>query len=171
MLARRVHHPSPSDLFTFGLVHDIGKLALFHITSDLFSEVIQLCSEANITYSQAEEQLGVPTHTQIGALLAAHWRLPFKLQMTIKNHHQMDLPARGPLNFEENQIVDLVFLANIVAHALKFGNSGHSVIRGAPKIVLDRLGMRQDGEFQTYLREVKTQLSHTGEFLRLLGIS
>lgn len=169
LLAREVHHPVPADLFTSGLIHDIGKLALCNIDHHLLSQVIALTSEKSITYSQAEEELGLPTHTQMGFLLAAKWKLPFIFQMAIKLHHQTELATRGSLNHEEHQVVDIVCLSNIVTQALHFGNSGHSVVRGAPKALLERLGLDEAG-FQAYLRAVKIQHLSAGEFLRLLGI-
>ena len=62
-----------------------------------------------------------------------------ELLTMIENFQNMSKDINGSEDLELNQYVDIVFLANLLIHALKFGNSGHKKILGAPSEVMERL--------------------------------
>ncbi len=168
-IAKRIHHPMPSDLFTCGLVHDMGKIALYTIEPDLMLQIVELAKHKQISYSEAESELEVIKHTKIGQLLAKKWNLPMGLQATICHHHTRELAARGTLTSDLQRNVDLVYLGNLLTHALKFGNSGHSKILGAPTDVLERIGLIPEKDLKPLLIEIKGSLSKANDFLRVLA--
>ena len=87
-IAKHINHPMPSDLFTCGLVHDMGKIAFFTIDPESMNSIIQYSSDKSISYIKAEEELEFPKHTIVGGLLASRWQLPLSMQASIKFHHE-----------------------------------------------------------------------------------
>jgi len=97
--------------FTTGLLHDIGRLAL------------AACFPAELAAVQAGGQTGGPLldaeravfgldHAAVGAMITRHWHFPAAVVTAIAEHHAA---ATAP-----PVLVDLVQLADAVAHALEF---------------------------------------------------
>jgi putative nucleotidyltransferase with HDIG domain len=170
-IAKQVGHPQPVDLFTCGLLHDMGKVALYTLEPDTMLRIIELCKLAQISYHEAEEQLGIPSHAVIGQALALKWNLPLNVRSVVRYHHVKEHAMRGGLTTDINHNVDIVFLANILIHALKFGNSGHDKVLGAPKDLLERLTIAPDTELKPLIQQIKMNLDHAQDFLRILGAS
>jgi putative nucleotidyltransferase with HDIG domain len=167
--AQFVHHKNPSDLFTCGLVHDIGKIALYLIVPDLFAETLAAAKENGWSFIEAEERLEMPKHTVIGRELAAKWKLPPPLQAVTAYHHQKEAVRRGGLSPEMHLVVDIVLLSNILIHALQFGNSGHSKIVGVPKDVAERLQLDSE-KLKVLVGKVKLSISNADNFLNIIGV-
>ena len=167
-VARFVHHKTPADLFTCGLVHDMGKIALHIIAPEQWSEVLTMAKAQNITITEAEDRIGGARHTQIGRDLAVKWRLPAMFHAATAHHHQKDMASRGGLSPEMNQVVDIVFLSNLLINALQFGNSGHSKIVGVPKEVLERLHLSPE-KLKELIGNVKQSITNADNFLKIIG--
>jgi len=168
-IAKFVGHPLPADLFTCGLVHDMGKIALYTIEQDVMLAIVERAQMMNCSYLEAETQMKVPSHTEIGKMLATKWKLPITIQTAIAFHHTKDLNRRGATSPDLNRNVDIVFLANLLTHAMKFGKSGHDRILGAPKDVMERLTLDPDHHLKPLLNEIRTALDKAADFLRVLG--
>jgi HD-like signal output (HDOD) protein len=168
VIAKEVKYPTSSDLFTCGLVHDMGKVALFKIAESQFLETITFANENKLSLVEAEVQTDAPRHTHIGFELATKWRLPYQIQVSIANHHQKEPAGRGGLSQEANLIVDVVFLSNLLIHALQFGQSGHHKVLGLPKDVLDRLSIRQES-LKDLIFKIKEKIQSAEGFLKIIG--
>ncbi len=167
-IGRKIRHPTPTDLFTCGLIHDMGKVAYYTLAPGDFLEIVRKAETGNISFAEAEALIEAPRHTLIGYRLAQKWRLPTQIQAVIKQHHQKDPNIRGGLSTDLNHTVDVVYLANLLIHAMKFGNSGHHKMTGAPVDVLERLGINPQTDLKKILLEIKTNLDRAGEFLHVL---
>jgi HD-like signal output (HDOD) protein len=168
-IAKFVSHPTPADLFTCGLVHDMGKVALYTIDPQAVLSVITLAQQKQISYLEAETELGFPTHIQIGRWLAQKWTLPPVIQAVITHHHEKNKSARLNLKADLHREVDIVYLGNLIIHGLKFGQSGHAKVLGAPTDVLERLTIDPEKHFKTLLNEINSHLDKAHDFLRVLG--
>jgi HD-like signal output (HDOD) protein len=168
-IAKYVKHPLPADLFTAGLVHDMGKVALYSLEQEAMLKITAYAKETALSYLEAETALDIPNHTIIGQALAKKWQLPLMIQSIIRYHHTKEHNQRSGLAGEGNRNVDIVFLANLLAHALKFGNSGHDKVAGAPREVLERLGLNPEHDLKAVLQEIKSNIDKASDFLRVLG--
>ncbi len=166
--ARFVSYKTPSDLFTCGLVHDMGKVASYIIAPDVFGETIAFAKANGLSLHEAEEQMAAPKHTVIGRELASKWRLPAIIQASAAHHHQREANLRGGLSSEMNNIVDIVYLSNLLIHALQFGNSGHSKVLGVPKDLLERLRITPDGLKELILK-IRDSIKDAENFLKIIG--
>lgn len=169
VIAKEVNHPLPSDLFTSGLVHDMGKIALLTIQADSVIEVVQFAEKNDLSFSDAEKELHAFTHTHIGGLLAEKWRLPLVMQACVKHHHKKESNQREGISSDLSQSVDMVYLANILIHALQFGNSGHTKRTGAPKEIMERLAIDPTEGFKKLLFQIKSSLASAEEFIKIIG--
>lgn len=167
-IAKGVHYSTPSDLFTCGLVHDLGKLALYILVPDVFTEAVIAARTKGISSLEAEELLEIPRHTLVGRELAAKWKLPATFQAAISYHHERDTAKRGGISSEMNLLVDIVYLGNILVTAMKFGNSGHDKVYGVPKDVLERLAVDQE-KLKTLVSNVKEAMKNADAFLKIIG--
>lgn len=168
-LAKVVGHPTPADLFTCGLVHDMGKIALYTLEPDLMLSIIDHAKENSMTYCESENALEIPSHTKLGQMLANKWRLPKIIQNCIAYHHSKDPNQRGGLAPDFQRNVDIVFMANLLINALKFGKSGHEKILGAPKEVFERMGVNPETQLKQIIGDIKGNLDKAQDFLRVLG--
>lgn len=166
--AKFVHHKTPSDLFTCGLVHDMGKVAMFIIAPEVFAEILAYARDNKVSITDAEIALGAPKHAVIGRELSIKWRLPAILQATNAHHHQKDPALRGGVSQEMNFVVDIVFLSNLLVNALQFGNSGHSKVVGVPKDVLERLHLNPE-KLKELIGKIKASIASAENFLKIIG--
>ncbi len=102
------------DLFTFGLLHDIGKIAVYENLPDKFDRIIFLYQKG-VPYRQAEIKILGADHTVVGALVAQGWKLPEDYVEVIRSHHAWD----GNLKTATDKRKFLVFLGNIIAHMIE----------------------------------------------------
>lgn len=168
-IAKMTGHPMPSDVFTCGLVHDMGKVAMYTLDKEIVKSITQRAQSKNITFLEAEQELAIPKHTEVGRLLAEKWLLPKQIQVVIKHHHQKETKLRGDISADLNRTVDIVLIANLLIHALQFGNSGYDKIPGAPREVLERLRLDPNAGFKNLLKEIKESLERASDFISVLG--
>ena len=82
-----------SEVFTAGLLHDIGKLLILKVI-----EVIK--SSPNVTVQPSETfilEVADNLHTEQGYELATRWNLPDIYCHIIQNHHNIDLNVNDTL--------------------------------------------------------------------------
>lgn len=166
--AHFVRYKTPADLFTCGLVHDMGKVAMYIISPETIAGIIGRARSSTISFSESEELEEAPRHTQIGHQLACKWRLPASIQAVAGQHHQKDRDLRGGLSSEMNLVVDIVYLANLLIHALRFGNSGHDKINGVPKELLERMHLGPD-DLKGLIAKIKESIASAENFLKIIG--
>ena len=167
-IAKEIGVRVPTDLFTCGLVHDMGKIAMYIIAPDLLEEIVTQAQKDMSSIVDAERKLDSPRHSQVGYLLSQRWRLPSVIQTTINHHHHWELAKRGNVSSEMSQAIDIVYLANVLINGMHFGNSGHSKADGIPKEVLDRLALSPE-RLKPVVMKIKDVLSNSSSFLKIIG--
>jgi putative nucleotidyltransferase with HDIG domain len=168
-IARKVGCRVPADLFTAGLIHDIGKLVLLIVEPSLLRESVEFAKVNACSIFDAEEKTLNIRHTQVGSSLAERWRLPMLLQNCILHHHTTDIRKRSSLSPEMNQAVDIVCLANLISHSLRFGSSGHQKVYDPPKDLLDRLGL-DESDLVAVIQSIQAKLLTAESFLKVIGV-
>jgi HD-like signal output (HDOD) protein len=71
-------------------MHDIGKLLLLQRDSELFSELLKISADQEISSVEAEEQKLLFSHCDIGMFIAERWNFSEELKRIIANHHRGD---------------------------------------------------------------------------------
>jgi len=114
-IAATVGMEAQEDLFTAGLLHDIGKLIMVLFMQKELWTVVRTAREQRIPMTQAEIQKLGFTHADVGRVLLQRWQLPPRLQECVASHHAPEESS----NYARD--VAVVHLADIVVHALGVG--------------------------------------------------
>lgn len=123
VIARTVKHPRPDEAFTCGLLHDIGKMVIHQIAPEILTDTIDLAKKNSISFLEAEMELGLPTHTQIGRKTAELWGLPIVIQECIYRHHD-SIKNNNDLNRNIIASIQMTALANNICLSQNHGHSG-----------------------------------------------
>ncbi len=114
ILADSVSEVDPDELFTAGLIHDIGRLLMCLYFPKELREILDLQQRENIPLAVAEERYGL-THGEIGAYLTQKWQLSDMLVNVVRYHHHPQ--GAGPYI----KAASIIFLADEICHKLKIG--------------------------------------------------
>lgn len=103
-------------LFTLGLLHDLGIIALDQFFHDRFTQALALAAQdPEVSLPQAETQVIGFDHGQVGAFLLGRWKFPEVVVLPIQGHHMTNPPDR-------TSYVDLYLLrvADAIAHDIEW---------------------------------------------------
>ncbi|MCF6283945.1 MAG: HDOD domain-containing protein [Candidatus Hydrogenedentes bacterium] len=84
---------SEDEAFTYGLIHDIGKIILEEYLPDECAEVGALVEDEGIPWYKAEQQVIGVDHAELGARLAQKWKLTSAVVNAIRGHHDLSMCA------------------------------------------------------------------------------
>jgi len=122
-IAKMSGYKNIDDVFTSGLLHDIGKVFMDGYLHEEFMHVIATALEQGISFYDAEHQLFDIDHTLIGEWISRKWGLPIHIIATVKHHHQK-LEQRSGLLLSSDRFIDIVRLADTAVKTRKYGHSG-----------------------------------------------
>ena len=159
--------------YTCGLVHDIGKVARYKLdeldNTEYFLKDSRLAVKKSISFSNAELVNQSARHDYLGYLLCKNWGLSAWVESVVMWHHEPDVQRRrGVPSAEANALVDVVILANWLAHHFNFGFSGHESADFPGDSLLERLQISQPN-LEVLMRQTAYTLQETKEFCELLG--
>ncbi|MCP4266502.1 MAG: HDOD domain-containing protein [Candidatus Brocadiaceae bacterium] len=103
---------SSNELFVAGLVHDIGKLAMYLTFPVEFMTQVEIMSPLKIKYTAFEAERGVfgMTHDEVGMKLLERWMFPKNLITAVGFHHR---PQEAG---EKSNYPLIVHIADILTH-------------------------------------------------------
>jgi putative nucleotidyltransferase with HDIG domain len=121
-LALACGYPDADEARTAGLLHDVGRLLMLTVMPVPYHKLLLFARAAGHRMSQVEfEHIGY-THAQAGGALFTEWGFPQALAQVARFHHQPEEI------FKHRQLVMIVQLADVLAHALELGQSGETRI-------------------------------------------
>lgn len=120
-------------LFVAGMLHDIGRLVMYHYTPHYALDILEEVRNAGEPLSRIEEAHPGGSHTEIGGLLLQIWKLPQSLENAVRYHHR-------PGNCQNGLEPAIVHVADVTAKALGIGSSGDKFVP-----TLDPAAWRQVG--------------------------
>jgi putative nucleotidyltransferase with HDIG domain len=138
LVARRSRKASEDVVFTAGLLHDMGKVALSVWLENKTGAIVQYAELAKVPFDVAERRILGYDHCEVGEHLGRQWNLPEEIVGAIRWHHdpgQCDPPSA---------IVDCVHLGNYLTMAMGFGLGGDGLHYMVCEGSFDRLGLRPE---------------------------
>jgi putative nucleotidyltransferase with HDIG domain len=114
-VARHLRRYSPidtEDVFSAGMLHDIGILVLGIWNPEALQRSIAESASKNVPYFATENPS--TSHTMAGGALCDHWNFPQPLKGAIMLHHAPEQAA------EVKRLVSIVHIADVMAHIIGF---------------------------------------------------
>ncbi len=129
--------PPVEMLFTAGLLHDMGKLAIaqFLESHPMENDLPVIQGESGIL--DIEDKIMGTNHSGIGSLVASHWNLPDSIAHAARWHH---LTHWAPSSCDIQRI-DLVHVADRLAHGLEQESDPEDIFRSILPMSIERLGL------------------------------
>lgn len=129
-------------MFTAGLLHDIGRMLYAERLGDLYAQVITTADRLGLPLETVESRLLLINHADMTDRLLRQWKFPVELINPIALHHLSvgNIKRMAPRMVEP---VATLALANRLAHALVLGSSGNDVLYPVEEFVA-ALELRHD---------------------------
>jgi len=168
VLAEHIRFRQSGACFTAGLLHDVGKIALAKAAPKLFGGALDDARQNGKCMSDAEKDVGLPSHDKIGSRLAKRWKFPYELALPIEHHHATHRNSvRNELAPSLMSLVDIVAVADEMARVFNLGDSGSPAPEKHDVAALERLGLSSISVDKIY-SELMRKLEVSKSFLDLL---
>ncbi|MBI5640844.1 MAG: HDOD domain-containing protein [Nitrospirae bacterium] len=109
LMADNLKVEKPEEVFTCGILHDLGLLVMNRYFADLYRKTIADFEKEKPLLDSEKETLGF-THANIGAWLADTWMLPEAVLLSIRYHHNPS-QIQGRM-----RLVSLIHVADYLAN-------------------------------------------------------
>lgn len=116
-LAHLGGYPDPEEIFTAGLLHDMGKFVLELHAPDKYHRIIAQRRTAGLPLVEAEDEAFGFDHAMLGEAFGKAWRFPAILTRCFGEHHLER--CGGAAVGREDQAVALVCLADYLANTIE----------------------------------------------------
>jgi putative nucleotidyltransferase with HDIG domain len=135
LLVKALKIPDADEVFTAGLLHDVGKLILgSFVKKDL--EQIQAMVTKGISFDVAESMVLGTNHAEVGGQILHKWSFPADLVNAVQWHHD-------PESCENSCILsDIVHVANTVGSMTGCGKAEERMNIEPSGPVTERLGLK-----------------------------
>jgi len=119
-LANSIGYPDPEEAYIAGLLHDIGKIFLDIQGQKDYGEFIQeLSLSVDLVIEKERNTIGLG-HDDVGAFFCSMWKLPERLTLAVKYHHQpfehLDLTRK------ETVLISIISLADFLCWTQGIGS-------------------------------------------------
>jgi len=89
IMVKKLNLPPSDDYYIGGLLHDLGKLAVYQFYPGKFKEIILKQINDGIVDIEAEEEVLGVNHADIGDYLAGKWKFKSAVVAAIRDHHKV----------------------------------------------------------------------------------
>ncbi|HCY84326.1 MAG TPA: hypothetical protein DHV36_04240 [Desulfobacteraceae bacterium] len=125
----------PTQAYTAGLLHDIGKVVLDQFIADRAPLLFRNLGNTGASFIRSERKILGTTHCQAGSSLASAWTFSDALTQVIRHHHNPEsADSHKPL-------VDVVYVADLLAEKFATGLEYEFMQTRSMVPALDRLGI------------------------------
>lgn len=124
--------------FTAGLLHDIGRLIIFVELPKQAAEILDKSKTTSTPMHKLEQEVLGFDHAKLGGMLLSSWKLPKRLVDSVGYHH---VPSRSHDYMAETSVVHV---ADIISHAMKYGESGERLVPELNSAAWQSLGLSVD---------------------------
>ncbi|NEP77077.1 MAG: HDOD domain-containing protein [Okeania sp. SIO3B3] len=132
-LANNLRLDRPERYFLAGLLHDIGRLALYANLKGLAPSVEKYCREHLLPAHQVEKLFFGFDHAAFGATLLHSWNLPDGLVDMVRLHHEPSIKSE--------ELPELIHVADVLATVLGYGPGSAVLVPRLDPAAWDCLGL------------------------------
>lgn len=134
-LALKAGNLPSEQLFTAGLLHDIGRLILFKKLPYASVQALLHARENHVPLVEAEYLIYGFEHPEVADALMRAWSFPDSLRELVANHHA---PSMSPTMQRGAAVIQL---ADCIVNALEISEGGHFVVPFLEAGTLELLGL------------------------------
>jgi len=139
-----LNFPLADQVYSCGLIHDIGKLAKLKYDQKNFCEELIKAGESNLNNHQSEIIENGIRHDLLGGQVSKEWGISSLVEAVAKWHHVEDRSKRLDVeDLETHKIIDVVQFSNEMIKEIEFGFSGHNVKLSPSQSIMRRLKMSE----------------------------
>lgn len=135
-LVKELNIPGAQEVYTAGLLHDIGKVVLGAFVQEGLSAIEAKASEG-VPFEVAEQAVLGTDHAEVGAQILRRWSLPAPIVNAVRWHHAPDQAG------EDNVLVDLVSVANMLCLMMGIGTGREGLQYSPSPSATKRLGIKE----------------------------
>jgi putative nucleotidyltransferase with HDIG domain len=114
---------NPHEAFVCGLLHDLGKIALYAVMPKSYDRVLRAAASRRTSLADVERSIIGVDHMVAGKRLARQWQLPDSITACLWLHHHP--PAALPASVTHTDLVRVVYLADLIGREMRVGQSGN----------------------------------------------
>ncbi|MCD6441178.1 MAG: HDOD domain-containing protein [Candidatus Marinimicrobia bacterium] len=158
-----------SNIYTFGLLHDIGKLALYRIDPEGYIEALEFEKYNKCSSCDAEKEIFGVTHSDVGWWMAEKWKISEEIKSAVGYHHHPEKVSDNELKMYAalTQVADLV--CNF--RSLNFGSEcdfSIPVEAAGWKILQQEYESLDKVDFESFVSGIEDELKTIKEMVGLL---
>ncbi|OGR07389.1 MAG: hypothetical protein A2511_07850 [Deltaproteobacteria bacterium RIFOXYD12_FULL_50_9] len=127
--------------FLCGIMHDMGKIALFQQMPKMMEEVYRQMQETGKGQFEAETSILGFNHQKVGAIMAESWHFPPAYVMAVSNHHDPNYLSRGDTDQTGMILSIATFIGNKIAKMLHLGSSTDPTVPAIKSEVFEEIGV------------------------------
>jgi len=160
LLMSKICDDDTEEVFTVGLLANLGKLILATAFSERYCEILSRVEKGEKSLTQLEDEVIGANHASIGCDAAHHWHFPESLTLPIAYHHDPDsYPGDDPV-MKRN--IEIIYLAGLLANILYSGKpiDYHRPFREQAK---QRFAL-DDEVIDDLLRRVNVEVAQAADF-------
>ncbi len=165
ILSKYVHYPVAGEVFSAGLLHDIGYPVLLQQFPQEFDANLKYAKDQGISFNQAESVYLGFTHAQLGSWLSEGWNLPEKIVRAIRFHHNPEQ------NHVYQDLVNIIHAADLISYSIDEGSGVEQqgeITEEYIESVLHDLFPRNGNSLEFYQEKFLEEAEKVSEFLELL---
>jgi putative nucleotidyltransferase with HDIG domain len=136
--------PLADQVYSCGLIHDIGKLAKLKYDQESFCVEIKRAGESKLNNHQIEITQNGIRHDLLGGEICKEWGISPLVGAVAKWHHELERSKRLDVeDLETHKIIDIVQFCNEMIKEIEFGFSGHNLKLTPSPRIMRRLKMSE----------------------------
>jgi putative nucleotidyltransferase with HDIG domain len=149
-VAEKVGFKDTGQAYITGMIHDIGRLAIFQYDEKIFHKIEKYSLDKSVPLIDAELAIAGLDHSQIGAMILFKWSFPDSIVQAVAYHHKFfdDIADRD--------LVGVVTLANFISNSLGFGSA--NIPQMDPRIM--KIFDLDYDKIKKFIEEISGILSH-----------
>ncbi len=150
------------ELFSCGILHDIGVLILDQYFPDIYKKVFEIAANRRFELQLVEKKVLGITHSEVGAHLLTKWKLPENITDVVYNHHQPQLSANHSL------ATKYIYLSNFISNNRGIDNGTTFFPEGFYDDIWDDLNLAVD-DIPELIDNVLEEVEKAKQVLKLGG--
>ena len=161
-IAQRVNLDREEDIFTAGILHDIGIIMEDQYLNTDFIKILSNPSSEGPGFIEREKAVFGFDHAEIGEKVALRWKIPKEIVSAIAFHHKPKFATES-----QRKMVVIVYLADVICCARKIGFSlSESVNSADVNFAMKTLCFKKE-DIAVILEELPEEIEKVKDFFTL----